>query len=414
LIDSWIEYCLKDITSIITKGTTPSTYGFKFQKNGINYIKSQCLDYNGTIDEDSFDFISLDAHDKLKRSQLKSNDLLISMAGANLGMIGTVKSKHCPANTNQAVGIIRISSPKISVKFTELCLRNPSTVKYIHAQSGQSAQPNINLTEIGNLKFLFPPLPEQKAIASILSTIDDKIELNLQMNKTLEDMAMTLYKHWFVDFGPFKDGKFVESELGMIPEGWEVESVYNVAKYINGAAFKASDFTQEGLFVIKIAELKNGISDNTKKSQKEIKKDLYINDGSVLFSWSASLDVFLWDKGEALLNQHIFNVIPNGKMPIEILFFMLKNIIQEFQRIAASRATTMGHIKISHLKETKLAIPKNFNSIGATQFKNLFDSILLNKTINQTLIELRNTLLPKLISGKVRLKEFEKQVSEAL
>lgn len=280
------------------------------------------------------------------------------------------------------------------------------TDKATETSSG-TKMPRADWNSLEKLEYILPSLPEQQSIASILSAIDDKIENNLAINKTLEEMAMALYKHWFVDFGPFKDGEFVESELGLIPEGWEVKSVYDIANYVNGAAFKPSELVDEGKYVIKISELNGGITKNTGKSTKEVKEEQIINDGSVLFSWSATLDIFLWDKGEALLNQHIFNVLPNGSLSIETLYFLLKNIIAHFKAIAADRATTMGHIKLSHLKETTLAIP---NEIYKQEFQNeiepIFNQILENLTENQSLTQLRDTLLPKLISGEVRLKEF--------
>ncbi|RXR19349.1 restriction endonuclease subunit S [Flavobacterium amnicola] len=272
---------------------------------------------------------------------------------------------------------------------------------------GTSGRQRVAKEAFQNIELELPPIQEQKSIASILSAIDDKIENNLAINKTLEEMAMALYKHWFVDFGPFQDGEFVESEFGRIPKGWEVKSVYDIANYINGAAFKPSELVDEGKYVIKISELNGGITKNTGKSNKEVKPEQVINNGSVLFSWSATLDIFLWDKGEALLNQHIFNVLPNGSLSIEILYFLLKNIIAHFKSIAADRATTMGHIKISHLKETFLAIPnKNHKQEFQKIIEPIFNQILENLTENQTLTQLRDTLLPKLISGAVRLKEF--------
>jgi len=270
-----------------------------------------------------------------------------------------------------------------------------------------SAIPSLTTELLKKIEIELPSLTEQQSIASILSSIDDKIENNLAINKTLEEMAMALYKHWFVDFGPFQDGEFVESELGMIPKGWEVKSVYDIATYVNGAAFKPSELIEEGKYVIKISELNGGISKNTGKSVKEVKPEQIIKDGSVLFSWSATLDIFLWDKGEALLNQHIFNVLPNNTLSKEVLYFLLKNIIAYFKAIAADRATTMGHIKITHLKETLISIPNKEIQIEIDSlFKPLFDQILENLTENQSLTQLRDTLLPQLISGAVRLKEF--------
>ena len=274
-----------------------------------------------------------------------------------------------------------------------------------------SAIPSLTTELLKKIEIELPPLPEQQSVASILSAIDDKIENNLAINKTLEEMAMALYKHWFIDFGPFQDGEFIESELGLIPKGWEVKSVYDIATYVNGAAFKPSELLDDGKYVIKISELNGGITKNTGKSNKQVKPEQIINDGSVLFSWSATLDIFLWDKGEALLNQHIFNVLPNKVLSKEILYFLLKNIIAYFKAIAADRATTMGHIKITHLKETLIAIPNKIIQIEINdRLKPIFDHILENLTENQSLTQLRDTLLPQLISGEVRLKEFREKV----
>ena len=284
------------------------------------------------------------------------------------------------------------------------------TDKATETSSG-TKMPRADWNSLEKLEYNLPDLPEQQSIASILSAIDDKIENNLAINKTLEEMAMALYKHWFVDFGPFQDGEFIESELGLIPKSWEVRSVYDIATYVNGAAFKPSELLDDGKYVIKISELNGGITKNTGKSNKQVKPEQIINDGSVLFSWSATLDIFLWDKGEALLNQHIFNVLPNKVLSKEILYFLLKNIIAYFKAIAADRATTMGHIKITHLKETLIAIP---NKIIQTEIndrlKPIFDHILENLTENQSLTQLRDTLLPQLINGDVRLKEFREKV----
>ena len=131
------------------------------------------------------------------------------------------------------------------------------TDKAVETSSG-TKMPRADWNSLEQVKFTFPPFQEQKSIASILSALDDKIELNLQMNKTLEEMAMVLYKHWFVDFGPFQDGEFVASELGEIPKGWEVKNLDEVVEVKNGYAFKGKDFQEEGIPVLKIKNVKAG------------------------------------------------------------------------------------------------------------------------------------------------------------
>jgi type I restriction enzyme, S subunit len=174
-----------------------------------------------------------------------------------------------------------------------------------------------------------PPLAEQKAIAAMLGALDDKIELNRRMNVTLEAMARALFQSWFVDFDPVRakqEGRppagldesdaalfpdqFQDSEIGEIPQGWELRSLYDTARFVNGAAFRSTDFcaANDGLPVIKIAELKDGIGTQTKFSRRELAPDQMIEAGDLLYSWSGSpdtsLDAFIWTAGSGLLNQH--------------------------------------------------------------------------------------------------------------
>ena len=275
--------------------------------------------------------------------------------------------------------------------------------------------PRASWNYLQNVDISLPPLPNQRRIAYILSAFDDKIELNNQMNRTLEEMASAIFKSWFVDFEPFQDGEFEYNEEleKEIPKGWGVKSVYSLADYINGMAFKMSDFAEKGLPIIKIAELNNGITDNTKLYNGEYKEKYFLRNGDVLFSWSASLDVYLWDGGDAILNQHIFNVKPKGTMTKPILYFLLKEIVNEFIQIAAFRATTMGHIKKTHLQENKIAIPddgtlKTINDL----LEPVFEQILANKLENHSLAQIRDSLLPKLLSGEIRMNIKEAKVGK--
>ncbi len=385
---NWKTYKLSELTSVITKGTTPSTYGFDFEESGINYIRAQSLNYDGIINEEVFSFITEEAHSKLKRSQLKEGDILFSMAGAYLGMTGMVKASHCPANTNQAVGIIRIDKENVDRKFVEYSLRNPSTINYVNSQSGQSAQPNINLAEIGNLEFKFPEFDEQTAIASILSALDDKIELNLQMNKTLEEMAMALYKYWFVDFGPFKDGEFVESELGMIPKGWEIGKLNQLLEVKYGKDHKKLDNGTIPCYG------SGGI-------MRFVDSFLY-DDESILIPRKGSLgNLFymmkpFWSVDTMFYSK--FKIAEYGKY----IFHFLKT--QDLASMDVGSA--IPSLTTELLNKIDLIIPpedevSKFNSIISGYF-NLTE---LNKEEVVTLKIQRDTLLPKLISGEITLKK---------
>lgn len=197
-MSEWKEYKLGEILSLITKGTTPPK-GVGFVQKGINYIKSDAIGYDRKLDKTKIVFIDNETHQKFKRSQLVENDILFSMAGIYLGKNAIVLKDVLPANTNQALAILRLNREKANPNYVSLFLSQPNIIDFINNMSGQSAQPNINFEEIKSIEILLPPLPEQKAIASILSSLDDKIDLMHRQNATLEKMAETLFRQWFVE-----------------------------------------------------------------------------------------------------------------------------------------------------------------------------------------------------------------------
>ncbi|RAK15434.1 type I restriction enzyme S subunit [Anoxybacillus vitaminiphilus] len=306
---------------------------------------------------------------------------------------------------------------KFSQTFLFYLMASQEMIDLATASSSGTKMPRADWKVLQNLEVSIPEdFDEQERIGKILEAIDDKIDINTRMNETLEEMAMTLYKHWFVDFGPFQDGEFVESELGMIPKGWRVISSYDLANYINGKAFKTNQLVDnDGLPVIKIAELKSGITNSTKFYNGNVEPKYLLQNGDILFAWSASLGVFIWAKGEAVLNQHIFNVKPNGTLSKSMIYFTLKNIIQEFIEIAASRATTMGHITKQHLIDKKIALPPDELLVKVDEkMSNYYQMILSNMLEVERLIQMRDYLLPRLLSGEIDLSQAEKQVEEVL
>ncbi len=355
------------------------------------------------------------------RTRLQGGELLLSLVGT-LGEVFLVPENLIGHNVVRALAVIPILE-EYSPSWVMYWLRSSNTQNTLKQIATTSVQATINLKELREIIIPFPDKNERLAIASILSALDDKIELNLQMNKTLEEMAMALYKHWFVDFGPFQEGEFVDSELGRIPEGWEVRSAYSLANFINGAAFKSRDFLNDksnGLPIIKIVEIKNGITDQTMFSDKTLDEKYIIQNSDILFPWSGnphtSLGIYLWDKGRALLNQHIFVVrVPNLNNK-SFVFNCLKYLLPTFINLATHKQTTgLGHVTVSNLKDLKVVVPDingltKYNEIALPLMEMLFE----NQIENQTLTTLRDTLLPKLISGVIRVKDSEKILADVL
>lgn len=391
----WTETILGEVIERVTKWTTPKS--FSLNNNDINYVKSESLSYDGLLDKSKIVKISMETHKELKRSQLKENDILLSMAGMFLGKTALVSSDLLPANTNQAVAIITANSNIINYIFLWYKLRNKQTIQYFNSIPSQSAQPNINFEEIKSLPISLPPLPEQQAIASLLSSFDDKIELLREQNKTLKTIGQTIFQEWF--------GKYSVDDPESLPDGWRVWSLSEIAEFLNGIALQKfpAENENEYLPVIKIRELKAGITSQTDKASKNIDPKYIIDNGDILFSWSWSLEVVIWQNWKWALNQHLFKVT-SQEYPKRFYYFWTLYHLPEFREIASHKATTMWHIQRHHLDNAQVIIPNetDMEKLNWT-FSNILDKLENNNLQIQSLSTSRDTLLPKLMSGEVRV-----------
>ncbi|MBK8232834.1 MAG: restriction endonuclease subunit S, partial [Candidatus Eisenbacteria bacterium] len=293
------------------------------------------------------------------------------------------------------------------------------------AQATGSTFPNVSADQLAGL--WWPPTAEdeQRAIAHILGTLDDKIELNRRMNETLEAMARALFKSWFVDFDPVRakaEGRdpgspqpsptssriFEDSELGEIPRGWEVKSLDEIARFLNGLALQKYPPTNgKSLPVIKISQLRAGNAQGADQASADLAPDYVVADGDVLFSWSGSLECVLWAGGRGALNQHLFKVT-STTYPKWLYYLWIHQHLADFRHIAASKATTMGHIQRHHLSGAKAVIP-GFDLLAAADLHlgPLIDSIPTLLAQSRHLGVVRDELLPNLVSGAVRIESPE-------
>ncbi|WP_264537368.1 restriction endonuclease subunit S [Flavobacterium sp. N1736] len=278
----------------------------------------------------------------------------------------------------------------ISPRFREIAIK---------AMNGTSGRQRVQTDMLVNHKFNLPKYLEQKSIGCILSAFDNKIELLQAQNKTLEATAQTIFTEWF--------GK--DSINTVLPDGWSVGKLSDIADFLNGLALQKYPPIdgQESLPVIKIKELKQGITSNTDRANKTLDKKYIIKNGDVLFSWSGSLEVVIWQHDIGALNQHLFKVT-SQKYPKWFYYHWLLFHLNEFKSIAATKATTMGHINRNHLDLAEVIIPNNetlkkLNNL----FSPLLDKLEINNTQIQTLNKTRNKLLPRLMSGEIRLHEFK-------
>lgn len=295
----------------------------------------------------------------------------------------------------------------------------------IKSMTGTSGRQRAQKDSILEYECEVPTIEYQRKIAIILKNLDDKIEINKKIIANLEELSQTLFKHWFVGFEfPDKDGKpyksnggeMIDSELGKIPKGWIVKSLDEIANYINGLAMqKYPSNKEESLPIVKIKELKNGFTDeNSNRCTTEIPEKAKIDNGDIIFSWSATLLVKMWAGGKAGLNQHLFKVT-SETFPKWFYYLWTKRYIEYFINIANDKATTMGHINRKHLSHAKIVLPtqlqlENFDKI----FHNLLEKQLNTEEEIKRLIELRDTLLPKLMSGELEIPDDVKVNTDEL
>jgi type I restriction enzyme S subunit len=283
-------------------------------------------------------------------------------------------------------------------------------------QLSSGVRKNLNSNDIKEFEVKLPEdITIQQKIASVLSALDSKIELNNHINTELEAIAKTLYDYWFVQFDfPDKGGKPYKTSGGKmvwneelkrdIPDGWDVGTLLSIADYANGLPCQKFRPTgNEFLRVIKIREMHEGFSENSEHVRPDIPQKAIINNGDVLFSWSASLEVQIWTGGKGALNQHIFKVT-SDKYPKSFYYYQLLNYLQHFKMMAENRKTTMGHITQEHLLQSRIAIPPKELPIELEKMiAPVFKKKMVNEIQNQILSELRDWLLPMLMNGQVKV-----------
>ncbi len=377
---------------------------------------------------------------RIRRAKPQFGDLILTRE-APMGEVCMIPNGlECCVGQRQV--LLRPNTEKVVPRFLLYAIQSPEVQHEISWNEGTgSTVSNIRIPVLKNLQVPLLPLKQQKEIATFLGALDDRIALLRETNATLEAIAQALFKSWFVDFDPvhakargeppqgmddataalFPDS-FEESELGMIPKGWRVESVYSIADFINGASYKAFEpnALRRGLPIIKIAELKAGVTAQTGFSDLEMPEKYRISSGEILFSWSGnpdtSIDTFVWSYDDAWLNQHIFKVVPAGSEERAFVLLALKYLKPVFTELARNKQTTgLGHVTVADLKRLQIVKPTPqilaaWNEVVAPVIDRAFTMIQQA----QTLAQLRDTLLPKLISGQLRLPEAQVLLAEEL
>ena len=352
--------------------------------------------------------------------------------GSMVGSVARLPRSMPPGRLTQDTARLDFSDPEPMVAaHVYWVLQTPQYRKYCAGRLTGSASASFSRDDF--LAFHIPSItPETRATVRLLDAIQDKIELNRRMSQTLETIARVLFKSWFVDFDPVRakaQGRdpglpahladvfptsFDGSKLEEVPTGWSVRSLDNIARFLNGLALqKYPSEDGRSLPVIKIAQLHSGSTSDANSASADLAPDYIVDDGDVLFSWSGSLECVLWAGGRGALNQHLFKVT-SAAFPRWLYYLWIARYLGDFRGIAAGKATTMGHIQRHHLTEAKVVLPplSVLPHLDAV-LDPIIERAWRTGVEARTLASVRDSLLPKLISGELQVDVAERVAERA-
>lgn len=402
-MSNWKETTLENVIDLIIdhRGLTPKKLGGGWFDVGYRAISAKTIKNGRLVNEDQVNILPENLYKKWMKEEVCYGDIFLT-SEAPLGEHIIWKSDEKVVLSQRVFGI-RTKKNILDPFFFNYFIDGRYFQHELKSRESGSTVTGIKQSELLKTKVVFPSLSEQKQIAAVLESFDDKIELLRKENETLEKIAQTIFKEWFVNFKISGKKLKLKNE---IPEGWNGGRLTDVAVFLNGLALQKfpPENQNEYLPVIKIKEMNSGITNETDKASKNVPNEYVVNNGDVLFSWSGSLDVDIWKYGEGALNQHLFKVT-SEKYPKWFYFYWIKHHLPNFRQIASAKAVTMGHIKRQHLDDAEVVIPDNKTLKRMDGFiTQIFEKIILNDNQVQTLSRLRDTLLPKLMSGELRTK----------
>ena len=389
-MEEWKSYKLSDVTDSIGDGIhgTP-----KYDEDGSYFfINGNNLENGKIIIRSSTKRVS--EEEALKhRKRISERTILVSINGT-LGNTARYNYERCILGKSACYLNVK---EDVDIDFIYYVVTNKQFKDTISRLATGTTIKNVSLETMRNYEFFMPSLENQKKISSILKSIDDKIAINCQINDNLEQQAQNIFNHYFID-NPIELGSYSEGVLT------------DIAVYLNGLAMQkfrpeGSDF---GLPVLKIKELgQRSCDNNSDRCSSLIKEEYIVNDGDVIFSWSGTLLVDLWCGGKCGLNQHLFKVT-SDTYPKWFYYFWTKHHLDNFIRVAKDKAVTMGHIKRTELEKANIIVPTQDKLSEINRIMSPIITEIINHRVEmRKLAQLRDSLLPQLMSGELKINEID-------
>jgi type I restriction enzyme, S subunit len=430
---------LLDVCEKIGSGATPRGGSEVYLTSGVTLIRSQNV-YNDGFKRDGVAFIDAVHADELSNVTIQSGDILLNITGDSVARVCQVPDEVLPARVNQHVAIIRPRKDHLDARYLRYFLASPQMQKQMLAFAAAGATRNA-LTKgmIESFEVPAPPVPEQKAIARILGSLDDKIELNRRMNETLEALARALFKSWFIDFDPVRaraEGRapagmdaetaalfpdsFEETELGMVPRGWRIAAIGDVVKVVGGST-PSTENPQFWNGVINFATPKDLASATssilldterriTEKGLEHISSGL-LPKGTVLLSSRAPIGYLAITEIPVAVNQGFIALICDGVLPN---YFVMNWIRQNMDTIIGNaNGTTFLEISKRNFRPIPLVVPsESILNEFFLEAEALYSQITCNLKQTCILVAIRNALLPMLLSGDIRVMDVKTTTEE--
>ena len=424
----WAPIVLGESCTKIGSGATPRGGKDSYLESGpYALIRSQNV-YNAGFRHGGLAFIDDAQADALRNVEVASNDVLLNITGDSVARVCQVDPAVLPARVNQHVAIIRPDAARLDARFLRYYLASPEMQAMLLSWAGSGGTRNaLTKKMIESIEVRAPSdVREQRAIAHVLGTLDDKIELNRRMNETLEAMARALFRSWFVDFEPVRakmEGRWrpgqslpglpahlhplfpdrlVPSELGDIPEGWEVRPLKDFAEVVYGAPFASKRFNDSGLGLplIRIRDLTThspGVFTDEQHPRGQL-----IKAGDIVVGMDGEFRAYIWQGSPAWLNQRVCHFKPKPGIPKVFLLESLTEPLAEFER--GKVGTTVIHLGKGDIDGIELRfagwpVMSAFEQATA----GVCDRIVGNAAESRDLTSLRNTLLPRLAAGETRM-----------
>ncbi|CAH6883406.1 Type I restriction-modification system, specificity subunit S [Vibrio chagasii] len=424
---NWPELTIDELKSSEKGSIAMGPFGSRikaenFVKSGVPVLKGGNL-HGAYIDDNECDYLTEEKADELKSSNAFEGDIVITHRGT-IGQVSIIP-KGATYNryvVSQSQLKVSLDKEKVNPYYVNYFLRSRIGQHRLLSYASQVGVPAIAKasTSVKQIQVPCPPLAVQDEIVSFLQSLDHKLTVNNQINQSLEEMAQAIFKSWFVDFDPVKakmngaqpEGmdaataslfpeKLVESEEGMIPEGWSVEPLKNVSRVINGRAYKNTEFREEGTPIIRIQNLTG--KGKTVYSDMVLPEDKLVEHGDLIFAWSATFGPHLWRGPKSIYHYHIWKMDVNetkfGKYLLYLHLARLTNYLKN-----QGTGSIFTHLTKGIMESQKLVVPSEeiveaFSKVATPLFAQIDSLHRENKILEQ----LRDTLLPKLLSGEIEL-----------